>query len=71
MLKIAKFQQLIAHLLLKSDCYHDLMATYMIVIYTFVKLKLSKSYNNCMNDVSPSVVIFLIICFECFFLLAL
>ena len=43
MLKIDKNQQLIAHLLLKSDCYYDLMATYMIFIYTYVKLKLSKT----------------------------
>ena len=66
MLKIDKFQQLIAHLLLKSDCYYDLMAIYMIFIYICVKLKLSESYHNCMNDVSPSVVMFILILFGCF-----
>ena len=66
MLKIDKFQQLIFHLLLKSNYYYDLMATYMILIYMYVKLKLSKSCNNCMHDVSPSVAMFILILFECF-----
>ena len=48
-LKIDQFQQLIAHLFLKSDCYYDLKEPYMIFIYICVKLKLSKSYNNCKN----------------------
>ena len=32
----------------------------------YYMLKLSKSYNNCMNDVSPSVVMFMLTLFECF-----
>ena len=39
MLKIDKFQHLIARLLLKPNCYYDLLATYMIFIYIYVKLK--------------------------------
>ena len=58
MLKTDTFQQLIAHLFLKFDVFM-IYATYDILIYICVKLKLSKSYNNCMNDVTLSVVMFI------------
>ena len=42
MLKIDKFQQLITYLLLKSDCYYVLMATYMIFIHIHVKAEIEQ-----------------------------
>ena len=48
MLKIDKFQQLIAHLFLKSDCNYDLCNLYNIDIHMCtaeIKQKLQKLYN--------------------------
>ena len=48
MLKIDKFQQLIAHLFLKSDCNYDLCNLYNINIHMCkaeIKQKLQKLYN--------------------------
>ena len=63
MLNINKFNQLITHLFLSLTVIM-VYATYMPIIYIRVELKLSKGYNNCISDVSPSVIMFILILFR-------